>query len=321
MLNEPGYSLIVTTRENHLKLRLTGGPADAHRISLVDLTTVAQGVQAAVRNVGAVLAGQSTGRGGRKLGWIEQATELELVASPSEGSVVLDLELAEAAPTLDIESEIEDLGSEALSTFVDGIGRLSTNGPLPRGFDPGVLKALTSLSPVFSKGYRGLELTVGSNGFSRRSEISADRIGIVRQITKRPISAPASIDGVLIAVDLAGDPLTCRIDRPFLPSVTCLIPREMREVVKGLIEHQVHAEGAGEFDPGSEQPKRLDVHDLIGTDASAIDRLAWRDHRPWQEHALQQGAKPLKTEDLPNLFEDDEDLERFLAAAHGMTSN
>ena len=308
----------VTDQGKHLKLRLDGGPADHHRVSLNDLTTIAQGVQAAVRNVGAVLAGQTTGRGGRKLGWIEQATELELVASPHEGSVELDLELADGAPTLEVEPEFSDLGPLALSTFVDGLQCLGTDEPLPRGFDPGVLKALTSLAPIFSKGYRSLELAIGSNGTTRRSEITRQRISVVREITARPLSAPASVDGVLIAVDLAGDPLTCRIDRPFLPSVTCLIPREMRGIVKDLIERQIHAEGVGEFDSGAEQPKRLTVEVLRGTDATAIDRLAWRDHRTWQEHALRQGATPLRTEELPNLFDDDADLERFLVGAHGV---
>jgi hypothetical protein len=311
----------MSAEDKHLKLRLAGGPADQHRISLNDLTTIAQGVQAAVRNVGAVLAGQATGRGGRKLGWIEQATELELVAPPVAGSLVLDLELAEGKPTLDVEAGLSNLGPAALTTFVEGIEGLSADGPLPRGFDPGVLKALTSLTPIFTKGFRSLELAVGSNGSSRCSEITQERIGLVRQITERPLSAPASVDGVLIAVDLAGDPLACRIDRPFLSSVTCLIPREMRGVVKDLIERQVHAEGIGQFDPGSEEPKRLEVESLVGTGGAAVDRLAWRDHRPWQEHALQQGAVPLLTDELPSLFDDDDDLDRFLAGAHGLLPN
>jgi hypothetical protein len=267
-----------------------------------------------------VLAGQPTGRGGRKLGWIEQATELVLVAAPTEGSVILNLELAENTPTLEVDPELPDLGSTALATFVDGLDELASGGPLPKGFDPGVLKALTSLTPIFTKGYRGLALKTGNNGTSHRTEVTPERIAVVRQIIERPLSAPASVDGVLIAVDLAGDPLACRVDRPFLPGVVCLIPREMREVVKDLIERQVHAEGVGEFDPGSEEPKRLQVESLQGTDASVIDRLAWRDHRPWQEHALRQEAKPLWTEELPSLFEDDVDLERFLAGAHGQLS-
>lgn len=311
----------MTAQDKHLRLRLSGGPADEHRVSLNDLTTIAQGVQAAVRNVGAVLVGQRTGRGGRKLGWIEQATELELVAPPSAGSLVLDLELADGTPTLEVEPDFSGLGPMALATFVDGLAHLTADAPLPRGFDPGVLKAVTSLTPIFTKGYRSLELTIGGRLSTHCGEITQDRLGVVRQITERPLTAPASVDGVLIAVDLAGDPLTCRIDRPFLPSVTCLIPRQMREVVKDLIERQVHADGVGEFESGSEQPRRLKVQSLHGSDPAAIDRLAWRDHRPWQEHALQQGAAPLRTEDLPSLFDDDEDLERFLAGAHGVIAN
>jgi hypothetical protein len=286
-------------------------------VPLTDLTTIANGVQTAVRNVGAVLAGQATGRGGRKLGWIEQATELVLVATPAQGSVEFELALWPAdAPTLD--DDAQELGPRALEAFVDGLAALASDQPLPKGFDPGVLKALATMSPVFRKGYKTIALAAGRNGASHFAEVTAERLHVARRLTEKPLSAPTSVEGVLIAVDLAGDPLTCRIDRPFLPSVVCLIPRETREVVKDLIEHEVHVDGIGEFDPDAEEPRRVHVTDLrSAADPSRVDRMAWRQHRPWQEHALQQGTKPFRTAELPSLFDDDEDLDRFLAAAHG----
>lgn len=309
----------MTAGSTHLHLQLEGGPADQHRVSLNDLTTIAQGVQTAVRNVGAVLAGQATGRGGRKLGWIEQATELILVAPPTAGSLVLELELAGDAPAM-LDVEGQNLGPEALEAFVEGVNRLEPGQPLPRGFDPGVLKALNSMAPIFGKGYRALNLTTGHNGDETvTTALTSERLQAARELATKPITAPASVEGVLIAVDLAGDPLTCRVDRPFLPGVVCLIPRAMREVVKDLIEHEVHVEGVGEFDAGAEEPRRLRVTDLRGADPGRVDRTAWRKHRPWQEMVLQQGTEPLRTDDLANLFEDDDDLDRFLAAAHGQT--
>jgi len=307
----------VTVESTRIQLRLDGGPADQHRVALNDLTTIAQGIQTAVRNVGAVLAGQTTGRGGRKLGWIEQATELVLVATPARGSVVFDLELAAKTPALEVDADLPDLGPAAIEALVEGLDKLAPDALLPTGFDPGVLKALASLTPVFRKGYNSIGLSLGSNGASPCTEITYARLGVVQQLTERPLSAPASVGGVLIAVDLAGDPLACRIDRPFLPSVACLIPREMREVVKDLIEHEVQVEGIGEFDPGAEEPKRLRVTSLHSAGPGLVDRLAWRDHRPWQEHTLRQGTKPLHTSELPSLFDDEEDLDRFLAGAHG----
>lgn len=297
-----------------IELRVAGGPAEQHRVSLTDLTTIASGVQNAVRNVGAVLAGQATGRGGRKLGWIEQATELVLTASPAEGSVVFPLELADNAPTLDVDER--ELGPAAVDAFVTGLEVLSSDEPLPAGFDPGVLKALATLSPIFRKGYTSVELGVDRGGRMKRTAVTSERLATVRRLTQQPLSAPSTIEGVLIAVDLAGEPLTCRIDRPFLPSVTCLIPRAMREIVKGLIEHEVRAEGIGEFAPGAEEPRKLVVAALHAL-TPAIDRNAWRQHRPWQELALEAGTAPFDAADAPNLFDDDADLERFLAAAHG----
>lgn len=308
----------MTTEAPHLQLRLVGGPADQHRVSLNDLTTIATGVQTAVRNVGAVLAGQATGRGGRKLGWIEQATELVLVAPPAAGCVTLELELADTNPTLDVEAR--DLGPAALEALVVGLDALADDASLPGGFDPGVLKALGTMAPLFRKGYRAIGLTTGRNDDSHCAELNTDRLAVARRLTEKPWSATTSVEGVLIAVDLAGDPLTCRVDRVFLPNVTCLFPRAMREVVKGLIEQQVHVDGIGEFDPGADEPKRLRVANLIGVGPNSLDRTAWRQHRPWQELALRQGTEPLRIDELPSLFDDDEELELFLAAAHGQTA-
>ena len=123
---------------SHLQLRLVGGPADRHRVALNDLTTLASGIQTTVRNVGAVLAGHTTGRGGGKLGWIEQATELVLVAPPGQGSVTFELELAGDVPAVGVDPE--DLGAEALAALVGGLDSLGHAETLPRGFDPGVLK-------------------------------------------------------------------------------------------------------------------------------------------------------------------------------------
>lgn len=310
----PDYSRGVSSADHHLTLHLTGGPADDHRILLTDLTTVANGIQATVRNIGAVLAGQTTGRGGRKAGWIEQATELALVAEPRRGSVVLELELANPEPSLAVDNV--DLGPSAVVALVNGLERLSDDRPLPQGYDPGVLKALTTMSPLFSKGYRSVQLAIGSD---RTAEITHERVNLAARLTERPLRGPASVEGVLIAIDLAGESLTCRIDHPFLPSVACLIPSSMRTDVKLLVDQQVHADGEGEFDSGADRPRRLRVTVLRRVE-SEIDGGAWRDHWPWQELALRQGTQAFDAAHLPSLFDSDDDLDQFLAAAHGQVT-
>lgn len=295
-----------------LEVKIVGGPADAHRVLLTDLTTIADGLQGTVRNIGAVLAGQETGRGGRKAGWIERATELAVVAEPRAGSVTLDLELA--GTEMSLSDEEFDVGPRAMAAFVDGIEHLADDGPLPEGFDPGVLKAVATMSPIFTKGYRAVELRL-NGGAPRR--ITQDRVRAAARLQQRPLTAPATVEGILIAVDLAGpEILTCRIDHPLLPSVHCLIPAHLRDVVRSLVDAQVHAEGRGEFDPGADRPRRLRVEQLRRAD-SVVDRAAWRDQRPWQELALEQGTRPFEPGALPPLFGDDDDLETFLAAAHG----
>lgn len=169
------------------------------------------------------------------------------------------------------------------------------------------------MSPIFSKGYSAVEISADGGEPQR---ITRERVQVAGKLREKPLTAPASVEGVLLAVDLKGDPLRCRIDHPLNASVTCLIPATMRNLVAGLVDAQVRAEGDGEFDPGTERPRRLHVATLQRLNLP-VDRSAWRRHQHWQELALQRGTAPFEPGERPPLFDDQDDLESFLAAAHG----
>ncbi len=68
--------------------------------------------------------------------------------------------------------------------------------------------------------------------------------------------------------------------------------------------------------PRAENRRRLAIADEDAP-TPAIDRDAWRIHRPWHELALAAGTSTFDAAAAPDLFADDVNLERFLAAAHG----
>ena len=298
-----------------LRLALRGGPADAHRVSLTDLTTLLSALQRLVRNVGAVEAGTATGRGGRKLAWLEDRTELVLVAPPAAGSVELELELEDRLPSFD--PDRDDIGVRSLRRIVDAPSSLG-GGALPTGFDPASLKALVAVGTLFRKGFEGVDLVFGTGPSQRVATIDAGTVASARRLTERPLQAPASTEGILIAVDLGTDPMRCRIDRHGEPSVVCLVPQAHRALANELLDQAVHVEGSGRFSAGSDEPSAIDVLLLRATSLEpSIDRSAWREHRTWEELALEGSTPVLEPQDIPVLFEDDDELEAFLTATRG----
>jgi hypothetical protein len=300
--------------QTQLTVRVTGGIAETHRLTVTDLTTLASVLQTAVRGVALVLTGERAGVGGRKKANIEAATELQVFAEPRQGSFVLDIGLAPEPPAIP-GAEQPHLGERALSTLIEGIDTLDgASDELPEGFDPGVLKTLDRLAPVLRRGHK---IELASRGRTGRQRTCIDRewLGTVERLRDKPLRAHVRIEGVLQMVDLGASPLQCRIDRAFEAPVPCLIPTEFRAQV--MAAHGKHVEIAGEaiFDRGSDQPKRVMVETIERlTRVAGIDPERIREHVGWSELAERQNVRTLdRPEELGGLFESDDEVDEFLA--------
>ena len=302
------------TDQTHLTVRVTGGIAEANRMVVTDLTTLASVLQTAVRGVGLVLSGGRAGMGGRTKGTIEAATELHVIAEPRPGSFVLDLGLA-PAPAHIPGAEQPHLGERALSALIEGIDSLDAAGDeLPEGFDPGVLKTLDRLAPVLRRGHK---IDLASRGRLGRQRACIDRnwLGTVERLRDKPLRAHIRLEGVLQMVDLGAHPLQCRIDRPFEPSVPCLIPNEYERQVQALLGKHVQLTGEAVFDRGSDHPRRVSVEHLERvTEVAGFDPERISEHVGWQELASEQNVGALHyPEQLGGLFERDSEVDEFLA--------
>lgn len=298
-----------------LDVRVAGGLEDANRFSANDLATLATVMQTAVRGVATVLSGGRAGVGGRKSRAIDAATELEVVAPPEKGSFVLHMELAvddAELPGL----KTSELGDRALRALTRGLDELAeAEERLPEGFDRGVLSTLDRLGPVLRKRQN---VTLVANGAAgpRVAAMSTSTLELVERLMAQPLRAPVEIEGVLKMVDLAATPLLVRVDRGPLPSVSCMIGIERKAEVLGAIDKRVRLTGDGQFDPGVDQPRRVEVQELevisvvAGLDPERIQR-----HLGWQDLAREQEVGPMQDPaQLAGLFADDDELDEFLAS-------
>jgi hypothetical protein len=94
----------------------------------------------------------------------------------------------------------------------------------------------------------------------------------------------------------------------------CLIADEMDTQMRAALGKRVQVTGEGEFDRGSDEPRRVRVESLeLVTEVAgfAPDRI--RKHAPWQELAEEQGVGVLSDpSQLGGVFEDDAEVDEFL---------
>lgn len=291
-------------------------------MAIKDLVMVVSAFQEALRNAAAVLTDQPSGRGGRKLKAIESATELEIVAPARAGSLELDLELAPEPERLALEAQTQpSLGLWALETLVDGLRELDDGVEmLPRGFDRGVLRSIAKVGALFSKGYSSIELTINGSLTPRTARLTEAGVGAIRRMIREPFDAPAAAEGTLQMIDHAAEPILCRLDRVALPSVACRIPREHEALASRAMRQAVRVEGIGRFEPDSDEPRSIDVERLtLLPQPPGVDPDAYRERVSWQRLAEEHVAQPLRSASQleADLFEDDEDFDRFLTAVRG----
>ena len=118
-------------------------------------------------------------------------------------------------------------------------------------------------------------------------------------------------------VDLAGDQLKCRLDRPHLASVVCLMPKKFKDDVREAHGRRVRVEGQGEFSPQSVEPRVIEVRRLVLLpDMPGFDRNAFRRTHDWRELASERGAVPVRDARSleTDVFESDDDFEAFLVS-------
>jgi hypothetical protein len=249
-----------------LTISLDGPLVAAHHLPLSELLRVTKQFHAALQDVAIVLSGFGpSGHGGRAKKFIENATDLHVVAAPRAGSFVIELEVppqrevAQEDLPMDVGS---DLGERAVDALVSGLAVLREDAEtLPDGFDPGVLKAIVPFRTSMKKGLTSITFTSKGPHSSAEARLNAERVDIAARLIKRPVVAHATVEGMLEMVDFRA--LQCRIDRPSRPGVVCFFQERDRDVVLSAVRQFVRVEGQGHFEAGQTDPSRIDVASIV----------------------------------------------------------
>ena len=257
---------MTTQPQLELELTLDGPLVDGHRLPLSELQRVSRLLRAALRGVALVLTDEGPSmRTGRARRFIEQATDLEVVAGPRAGSFGLVFETPrEAAPEQQSlpAASAPGLAEHALEALVAGLAALDEDADtLPAGFDRGVLKAVGEFRTALANGITTVSLrTVRAGANARFAVIDGARVELAGRLMKRPIRAHAVAEGTLEMVDRAR--LECRIDRPPKPSVQCTFDEHDRQAVQDAAWKYVRVSGEGEYPPEADEPRRIHVQRL-----------------------------------------------------------
>ena len=293
---------------------------------LSELTRVTRQLRQALKGVGIVLTDYGpSGQAGRVKKFLEDATDLRVVASPRPGSFILDLEAPPDAPPSQEEIElppVPHLAERAIRAFVEGLERLDDETTeLPEGFDRGVLRAITPFRTALREGLTSITLTTSEEKAgavwlpSRSARIDASKIKVAQRLIERSIRAHAVAEGMLQMVDFAS--LECRVDRPPLPPITCYFDERDRDAVHRAVRQFVRVVGEGEFPPGSVHPARIAVESL----QVLYEALTFESREFWQDTGVEELAAsraavpyrlPEGAEDDP--WRDDDEAGALLAA-------
>ncbi|HWO83967.1 MAG TPA: hypothetical protein VNM38_09310 [Solirubrobacterales bacterium] len=282
-----------------LTITLNGPLVHEHRLPLSELQRISQHVRGALRDVALVITQRGpSGKAGRVEKFIEQAVDLRVVGQPRAGSFKLEMEIpTDIAPDPQLPADFgPGVADDAVRTLVSGISQISDETEqLPRGFDRGVLKAITRLNVALKKGIESIDLAANGAAEPCVAVLDKGKISTARALIKRPHRAQAVVDGVLQMVDFAS--LECRVDRPPKPSVRCFFDEAQRGSVFEAVRQYVRVIGEGEFEPDRVDPVKIAASSIeVLYESLPLDRKAFEARHTIASLGKEQGSRTFHLE-------------------------
>jgi len=304
-------------REPILVLRAKGPTTDGGRLPLADLLRIGKNVQTAVERVARVIVGQpDSRRPGRKPQEIARDCAMEVVAL-NRGSFEIALDLPRRR------FEAMDLGVEAVEKLLQGWEKVN-GGPLPSGYDEGVLFVLRDLGQVLGTGIDEIEAESRAQRRSRVFRYTRDvQRGVIARISS-PVTNERTVEGRLLMADFRHEAEKCRIHPAIGEPITCMFDEPLEESVYDLLRKCVRVRGETREDAATGRITSIHIRDIeaLGSadepDGSFTAEDFWRE-RSLDELVAEQGVGPIaRLEDVlgkgADLWESDEDFAAFLSA-------
>jgi hypothetical protein len=258
-----------------------------------------------------------SGKAGRVEKFIEQAVDLRVIGQPRAGSFKLELEVpTEVTPDPQLPADFgPGVADDAVRTLVQGINQMHEEmEQLPRGFDRGVLKAISPLNVALKRGIESINLSTNGRAENCVAVLDKDKISTARALVKRPHKAQAVVDGILQMVDFAS--LECRVDRPPKQSVRCFFEEDQRGAVHEAVRQYVRVAGEGEFEPGRADPVKIAADSIeILYESLPLDRQIFESQHTIKALGDEQGVKAFRLDiDEDDPWRDEDEARALIAA-------
>lgn len=154
--------------DSHGSFRLHGDSVAGHAADLDGVGSVMMGLQRAITSVGAFLSGRGEGARGKVSAWVSERTQMQLVAQPAPGSIVLEIKpkvsgMSEAFPNgetlFGFEYPDEVLADASMEKLIELLGLIDENDIEPFLHDVGKMGTRAAV------GIKTLLKTMAESGF------------------------------------------------------------------------------------------------------------------------------------------------------------
>jgi hypothetical protein len=219
-----------------------------------------------------------------------------------------------------------DVGQVALEKLVTGLAAITgENGPLPPGYDLGVLAAWRETGTLFEHGLEAVDLHLRMPRARFDVTYDAQVHARVAARIKGPVQNLRTIEGRLMMADFKEVGRRCRIHPPVGPPVEIEFEESLADAVYDNLRSSVRVTGEAEEDADTGRIRRLRLRDIeplsTETDIQALSPEDFWRELTIEALAAEQGlAVPQALDTMvgaaANLWESDEDFVQFVAAIY-----
>jgi hypothetical protein len=305
-----------------LKIHLQGPAVRHHRLPLQDFVSFAQQVQTAVDRVARVLLGQGVSpQPGPKPSEIKRSCSLDLV-EVGEGSVAVICDLPVQSQAELFEDVNEDLGEEALTSFVEGIEAVGGQQlAMPRGYDQGVLLALREVGKLFDHGIETITFDLRTRKGRWVSHYTREVHTRVVSRIQEPIENRRAIEGRLLMGDFKETGSRCRVHPPIGKPIVCLFNEAQKEAVLAAMTRYVRLVGEATEAGGEILSLKVGDIEVLDRAVEAEERgekgtVFFESKTDLESLAAQQGVSAVRDFDslLGDFWPEEESADQFIAS-------
>ncbi len=295
-----------------LRIRFDGDAVGPGTIPVPQLIRFLSGMNKAFQRVDRVLRGEAESRRrGRPPRSVEDDVNLEMVSlEPGSRAAVLSFERSK----LDPQFPDMDAGEEVLQKAIDGLMAVQadgSNGPLPAGYDAGVLMAWRDAGAVLGQGINRVSFSLGSRNNGTEASLTPNGLARIRARIQGPKVNVRTVEGRLLMADFKEQGTRCRIHPSTGEPILCQFDDAHRDEILENILGYVRVVGEATEDPSAGKITSIRIHDIETLDdntqegidllpkGTAVGTSFWA-APTLDELADYQNVKPLKT--AQNLF-------------------